>query len=267
MSGGFDMVFMPEASNACLLNAADGKPMNSGVYCTSGDSDFPARTNYANNRIRSKDDPDVNPTYLQGYGTAGFPGKINSGTAVGTMSANVHVDYALTNNFLVGARLGWLFNGYTGKAGVDEGATLALPMHAEARGTYYFGDDPLSKEGLSFYVFGGAGVTQQAAYVETNVRLGTACNPALGADGTNCTAAVAPADQGTQDAGGQEKLVQGKVKGWFLGGPAMIGIGAGARYAFNPNVALFAAPRLQVTFGGGAVGTAISPEIGMQYGF
>jgi hypothetical protein len=256
LSGGFDMVFMPETKDACLLNTADGKPLGAGVYCTSGTSDFPARTSYANERLRSATDPNIDPKRsADAGGTPGFPGKINSGTAVGTVSANVHVDYALTNNFLVGARLGWLFNGYTGTAGVDEGATLGVPMHAEARGTYYFGDDPLAGEGLSFYVFGGAGVTQQAAFVETNVRYGADPNR------------VADADGGTPDAGQKETVFTGKVKGWFLGGPGMVGVGAGARYALNPNVAVFAAPRLQFTFGGGAFGTAISPEFGMQYGF
>ncbi len=256
LSGGFDMVFMPETKDACLLNTTDGKPMSAGVYCTSGSSDFPARTNYANERLRSAADPDLDPKRSADQGgTPGFPGKINSGTAVGTISANVHVDYALTSNFLVGVRMGWLFNGYTGKAAVDEGAALGIPMHAEARGTYYFGDDPLAKEGLSFYVFGGAGVTQQAAYVETNVRYGADPNR------------VADVDGGTPDAGQKETVYTGKVKGWFLGGPGMVGVGAGARYAFDPNVAIFAAPRLQFTFGGGAFGTAISPEIGMQYGF
>jgi len=28
---------------------------------------------------------------------------------------------------------------------------LAIPMHLEARGTYFFGDDPLAREGLSLY--------------------------------------------------------------------------------------------------------------------
>ncbi len=264
-SGGFDMVFMPEAKDACLL-ADSASPLNAGVYCTLGTSDFPARNSYANDRIRSSSDPRVNPAYTSGFGTAGFPGKINSGSAVGTTSANVHVDYALNDNLLVGARLGFLFNGYTGKAAIDEGATLALPIHAEARGTYYFGDRPLEAAGLSFYAFGGLGVTQQAAFVETKVRLGATCDPAKVAGGS-CNAPDVAGDVGTPDAGGKETLTSGTVKGWFLGGPMLLGVGAGARYAFDRNIAVFAAPRLQFTFGGGAFGTAISPEIGMQYGF
>ncbi len=256
LSGGIDMVFMPEAKDACLLDSASGKPLNAGVYCTSGSTDFPARTAYANERLRSANDPAINPARLPAAGgTPGFPGKINSGTAFGTMTANVHVDYALTPNVLVGARMGWMFNGYPGKAGTSEGATLAIPMHLEARGTYFFGDDPLAREGLSLYAFGGVGVSQTAAFVETNVRYGA--DPGRPAD----------ADGGTPDAGQNETVFTGKVKGWFLGGPVMLGVGGGARYAFDSKLAVFAAPRLQLNMGGGAVGIAISPEVGMQYGF
>jgi len=151
--------------------------------------------------------------------------------------------------------MGWMFNGYPGKAGTSEGATLAIPMHLEARGTYFFGDDPLAREGLSLYAFGGVGVSQTAAFVETNVRYGA--DPGRPAD----------ADGGTPDAGQNETVFTGKVKGWFLGCPVMLGVGGGARYAFDSKLAVFAAPRLQLNMGGGAVGIAISPEIGMQYGF
>jgi hypothetical protein len=128
-------------------------------------------------------------------------------------------------------------------------------MHLEARASFFFGEDPLSRQGLSYYAFGGLGVSQTAAYVETNVRYGAALNRTADAEG------------GTPDAGGPETVFTGKVKGWFMGGPVMLGAGAGARYAFDPNLAVFAAPRLQLNMGGGAVGVAISPEIGMQYGF
>lgn len=252
LSGGLDLVFMPEAKDACLLSNPGAQPIAAGVFCTSGSSDFPARTEYANERLRSASDPNI---AAERRAQPGFPGKINSGTALGTLSANVHVDYGLSPNLLVGIRLGYLFGGYTGTAGVSHGATLAVPVHAEARASYYFGDNPLEADGFAFYAFGGVGVTQQAAFVETNVRYGV--DPARTAD----------VNGGTIDAGGLEQSITGRVKGWFLGGPVMVGVGAGARYAVDKNIAIFAAPRLQFTFGPGTFGTAISPEIGMQYGF
>lgn len=228
-SGGFDLVFMPDAKDACRLGD-NGKPLNAGVYCTSLGADFPARGTDENARLAA---PATATTQ------AGFPGRINAGTALGTVSANLHLDYALESNVLVGARLGWLFNGYSGKAAQEDGAALGLPVHAEGRFTYFLptNDKPL-EEGLGLYVFGGVGITQQASSVLTKVRL------APGGDAN-----------------------EGSVNGWFLGGPFMVGLGAGARYAVARNIAVFAAPRLQFTFGGGAFGTAISPEIGMQYGF
>jgi hypothetical protein len=230
-SGGFDLVFMPDAKNACLLGD-NGKPLNAGVYCTNSGSDFPARGTDENARLAAP---------ATATSPAGFPGRINAGTALGTVSANLHLDYAVASNMLVGARLGWLFNGYPGKAAQEDGAALGLPVHAEGRFTYFLptNEKPL-EEGLGLYVFGGVGMTQQASSVSTKVRL--AAVPTAGA-------------------------IEGTVNGWFLGGPFMVGLGAGARYAVARNIAVFAAPRLQFTFGSGASGTAISPEIGMQYGF
>ena len=230
LSGGMDVVFMPEAKNACLLTDA-GKPLNTGIYCTSSGEDFPSRVVGA-----AYSNASVSPE------GGGFPGKINPGTSFGTASANVHVDYALNDSILVGARLGWLFGGYTGKIGLEDGATLSAPIHAEARVTYFlpfFGAAPLASP-FSVYVFGGAGVTQQAASVVTRVRSVPQTN---------------------------DPTTEGSVSGWFLGGPYMVGLGAGARYAFDESVAIFAAPRLQFTFGQGSFGTAISPEVGVQYGF
>jgi hypothetical protein len=62
---------------------------------------------------------------------------------------------------MVGARLGYAFNGGPQRSG----AAAFLPVHAEARGAYWFGHDPLAKSGMRFFVLAGVGVAEVDASV------------------------------------------------------------------------------------------------------
>ena len=130
------------------------------------------------------------------------------GTASSELSpGGVHVlatiDYAATANLLVGVRLGYVANAYPGDAAASAGKTFAAAIHAEARGTWVFGDEPIARSGLAPYVFVAAGVAHFDAPVTVMI-----------------------AQQGV--AG------ERAVHAWFVSGPAFGGVGGGARYAFSP---------------------------------
>jgi hypothetical protein len=152
----------------------------------------------------------------------------------------VHVlatlDYAATANLLLGVRLGYVANAYPGDAASAAGKTLAAALHAEARGTWVFGDEPIARSGLAPYVFVAAGVAHFDAPVTVMV-----------------------AQQGVAGARA--------VHAWFVSGPAFGGAGGGARYAFSPRIAFSTGIGLDAGFGPGAFGLTVSPELSVQYGF
>lgn len=146
------------------------------------------------------------------------------------------IDYAATANLLVGVRLGYVANAYPGDAASAAGKTLGAAIHAEARGTWVFGDEPIARSGLAPYVFVAAGVAHFDAPVTVMV-----------------------AQQGV--AG------ERAVHAWFVSGPAFGGAGGGARYAFSPRIAFSTGIGLDAAFGPGAFGLTVSPELSVQYGF
>jgi hypothetical protein len=229
----FDMVLVPGGDDVCALGkkAAAGQPPNErealplndppGYYCTNKNdgSDFPNRqTVDENNSIQ-----------------LGRSDKVSGGLAAGNIRAGLSIDYALTANLLLGARLGVFFvNTYTGKAGSDDGKTLPFPFHAELRATYLLGKDALAKPGLAPMVFGGLGVSEWDAKVPVTVVF------------TN----------------GQSR----EVDAWKMAGPFFIGLGGGLRYAFSPKAALLGGVHVNFAIGSGFV-PLLGPELGMQFGF
>ncbi len=146
------------------------------------------------------------------------------------------IDYAATANLLVGVRVGYVANAYPGDAASAAGKTLAAALHAEARGTWVFGDEPIARSGLAPYVFLAAGVAHFDAPVTVMV-----------------------AQQGV--AG------ERAVHAWFVTGPAFAAVGGGARYAFSPRIAFSTGIGLDAAFGPGAFGLTASPELSVHYGF
>ncbi len=92
----------------------------------------------------------------------GWAGNVNSGIAMATVRALLSLDYALTPNVTIGGRAGMAFHGgppsikYTG--GVPSQTTTFLPVHIEARGTYWF--KALSMPGIHPYIHVGGGMAQ-----------------------------------------------------------------------------------------------------------
>jgi len=155
-------------------------------------------------------------------------------------AGNFHVeatlDYAVNANLLIGARLGYVAGAYPGKAAQSAGKTIGPPVHAELRGTYLLGDEPLARVGLAPYLFGALGVARFDA--STTVLVG-------------------------------EKNVVGDraVQAWVVAGPVFAATGVGARYAFSRRAAVSTGLVLDAAIAPGAFAFILAPEIQLQYGF
>ncbi len=236
--GSVDFAIIPSADNVCKLHPKDASdtdqsmwnvPINDkGYYCIDGDKDYPMRfTNVAeqaeNNAI-----------------VVDKSSKVKSGTAVGNIRLYASIDYAANANVMVGLRAGVALHGYPGTEAQKDrdkgtGRSAFNPLHLEARGTYVFGKDALTKPGLAPYGFFALGLSTFEAKVSVNV-----------------------AEQG--------KSQTKSVDAWSLTGPFFTTIGGGARYALSNRAALMGALRLNFAFGNAFV-PAIAPELGAQFGF
>ena len=143
------------------------------------------------------------------------------------------VDYALGKNVLVGLRAGYVLST------APTGSAFA-PLHLEARLTYLFGKDAVSKKGVSPLVFAGVGAGEFDAFVPVTVVITNAAN----------------------------KVLSGTENAWLTAGPAFFSVGGGFRALFSPKVAMTAALKFEGAFGGTAgFLPGIAPELGLQYGF
>lgn len=199
-------------SNVCRL-APDGSA-TSGWLCTdpSGE-DFPTRR-----------DASVNDGIMDG-------GRLDSGavpTAIRIMAA---VDYAVTDNLLVGARIGYVHGAYPGAH-----VSVPAPLHLEARAAWVFGEEPLARTGFAPAAMVGLGTTRLDA-----------------------PAAVEVVRAGI--AGPRTEVA------WRVGGPFFAGFGGGFRYAFSPRAAFTALLRFDAALGGLVVVPAGNLEGTLQWGF
>jgi hypothetical protein len=226
IAGALDVLSLPSGQDVCLLNppgAPDaGKPVNSeNYYCTNPDgTDFPSRT-----------DPRQNGTIVH----PGEAGQVGGGLQTGDIRVMLTADYALTSALMLGARVGYVLNSYTGHAAVKDGHAFGSNFHFEARGTYFFGHDPLAHVGVAPMVLAGMGAAEFDGSSTTVVSL------------TN--------------VGGQLP-----VNAWKTAGPFFLLVGGGIRYAFSQRAAVTLAARLNAALGGGLLLT-YGPEVGVQYGF
>src|SRR5262249_50750779 len=130
---------------------------SSNFFCTNPDgSDFPTRSS-----------PEQN-SHLTDPNAAGHA---DGGLKLGNSRVMAAFDYALSASFLLGARLGYVFNAYTGQAAVSNGKAFGPKIHAEARATYLFGNQPLLHPGFAPMVFLGTGVSEFDAKVTSVVSL------------------------------------------------------------------------------------------------
>ncbi|HEY4014572.1 MAG TPA: hypothetical protein VGM06_14620 [Polyangiaceae bacterium] len=219
VAGALDFAVIPGATNACRLGANLSPAGGGNYYCTNPDgSDFPSAAQ--NMHLTAP----------------GGSGDIGTSFVVGDTRALVALDAALTDNVLFGARLGYVLTGYSGAAAVRDGRALGPKIHAEIRGTYVFGRDPMSREGFAPTAFVGGGYSEFDAQTSTTVTLDNV-------------------------AGSQT------VRVWMTDAPFFVTAGAGVRYQFSPRIQLTVAGRLNVAFGSGFVLPTWGPEMTVQYGF
>jgi hypothetical protein len=166
-----------------------------------------------------------------------FPGsgdQLQGGVGLATKRVLLGYDRVLGENITLGARLGFAFGG-SPKATRGDGTAL-LPFHAEARGSYWFGDAPFAKEGLRGYVGLAAGLGEVDGHVTVEYY----------------------ADQAGHDAN-----AKGKLDAWRKTGPGFVGLHGGLAYAFTKQQQLFLELRLLQMLGESAFGGAVS----VGYGF
>jgi Tfp pilus assembly protein PilF len=228
----FELMSMASADNACVLaNPGEGPPPgyplnSSNLYCidpTNG-SDFPSRSNTSGNQLLRQ--------YVQQRGSAG---QSKGGIQPGDIRLLLSVDYALTQNLLLGGRFGYVFNSYPGAAASADGRAAGFKIHLEGRATYLLGSSPLDHVGFAPLGMAGLGLAEFDGHVSSFV----------GAPGVPST----PVDI------------------WDTDGPFFLFIGAGARYAFSPRIAATAAIRLNLAIGGNGTLATFGPEFAVQYGF
>ncbi len=155
---------------------------------------------------------------------------ISGGLTPGNVRLMATFDYALGTNILLGARAGFVVPTDPAQS---PGAAFP-PIHVEARGTYLFGADPLAAS-IAPMLFVAAGIS------EFDAKFGI-----------------------------QVLLLNGKLNNedaWRTAGPIFGAVGAGARIRVGKNIALTAALKGELAFGGSAGSMlAIAPEVGAQLG-
>jgi hypothetical protein len=221
VSASVDVTILSGASNVCLLDSS-GVPVNSSnYYCTTPYGfDFPSRANATQNDSIVK----------------GQAGEASGGLQSGDLRILVSLDYAVSPSVLLGARIGFVPNGYSDVAAVQDGRAFGPPIHLELRGTWLLGDRPLTHSGFAPLLFVAGGVAKFD--VSTSVGVAVAGVPG-----------VRP------------------MLAWLNGGPGFAALGAGLRYAFSPRVALTMSLKFSGAFGGSGFFPTLAPELGLQYGF
>jgi hypothetical protein len=216
VAGSLDLTTPANSNEVCALSAGLS---TSGYWCTTPEgTDFPASQAQSDTLLR---------------GRGGAPsGEITPGG----VHVTITVDYAASVNLLLGVRVGYVANAYPGDAASAAGKTISTPIHAELRGAWVFGDEPLARSGLAPYVFLAGGVARFD---------------------TPTTVMVAQRGIAGQRA----------VHAWYVAGPAFGAVGGGARYALSPRIAFSTGLGINTAVGPGAFGFTISPEMALQYGF
>jgi hypothetical protein len=146
-------------------------------------------------------------SYYGAQPLAGADDQVNGGLTLATMRVLFGYDRAVGENVTLGGRLGFALGGGPQRPG----AGGFLPLHAEARGAYWFGDDPLARSGIRFFVLAASGAAQIDAAVPVD---------------------VFASRQAYQ--GGQSQSYQA----WRKTGLGFVALGGGAMLAFTPSTGI-----------------------------
>jgi hypothetical protein len=212
-----DWYVMPAANNVCL--ATQGLINSAGYSCADPNdgSAFPPNSEVNGDIVVGRSD------------------QVQGGFAHGPLTLMLSMDYALNANMLAGVRGGYeIFTSpLSNKA--------FAPVHGEARFTYLFGRDAITKK-VAPMAFVGAGVGEFDAFVPVTVILNPSAN-------------VKPNNPYNYNA-------------WLSAGPFFASGGGGVRIGIGRRAAATIAVKVLGAFGGQA-GSLIgfAPELGIQYGF
>jgi hypothetical protein len=221
-----DLVAMPAASDVCALNMQGTDPATPGnpYWCVDPSSNAPFPGNdFITNASIAKDGDFV-----------------ESGLRVGNVRLLASIDYALTTNILLGARMGVVLR-------TDPNPVVGAPFpafHVEARATYLFGDRGILQT-IAPMALVAVGLGEFDAYVPVPVFL----------NAYDLGGVMRPRQTLTENA-------------WLTAGPAFVAAGGGVRVLLSGNVAATFAVKLEAAFGGSAntlFGGA--PELAVQVGF
>jgi hypothetical protein len=216
-----DLYVMPGAQNVCSKTQGSINSAGYGCIDPANGSAFPPNST-------------INGAIIQGKSD-----QVQGGFVHGPFTIMASLDYALNQNMLLGARVG--YEALT----IPTGSAFA-PVHLEARFTYLFGKDALTSK-IAPMVFLGLGAGEFDAMVPVNVFLNNA--------------------GGVLNSSGPSVL-SGKENAWLTAGPIFVAGGGGVRMSLSKKLAATGALKLQGAFGGSASFLfGFVPELGLQYGF
>jgi hypothetical protein len=200
LSVGFeaDGLLLPSANNAC----AGG----SGYTCFSSGGSY-----YADNPLQNADD------------------LVNGGFTLATERVLFGYDRVVWENVTLGARLGFALGGGPQRPG----GTAFMPVHAEVRAAYWFGNNPFARSGFRFFVLAAGGMAEVDASVPVDVF---------------ANAAAYPNDS-------QDK------RAWKKAGQGFAALGGGAMYAITPSTGIVLEAKIMEMLPTSATG------LGLQLGY
>ncbi len=155
---------------------------------------------------------------------------VTGGAAMATMRVLLGYDRVFGQNVTAGARAGFAFNGGPQRPG---GAAF-LPVHAEARGAYWFGHNPFGRSGFRFFGFAGVGMAEVDASVAVDTFKSSAAVKAGSSDNWSA---------------------------WKKTGQGFAEVGPGVMYAVTPNSGVLVEAKAMAMFPTSAFG------IGVQLGY
>ena len=172
--------------------------------------------------------------------TAGSGGSVAGGFRFATTRLLLGYDRTLFQNIAVGIRIGYAFGG--GPAEPDGAAFV--PIHAELRGTYWFGPIQLGK--LRPYATLGGGLAQVDSSVTTQV-----------VDRCPDSNQTPPCSVG--------QIALSRVTVWKKTGTTFAGLGGGALYPLSDHSGINAELKAVLLFP--SSGTSVALQAGYQHGF
>jgi hypothetical protein len=176
-----------------------------------------------------------NGTY---YKATPFPNAddlVNAGIKPATTRILAGFDRSLSQNFLLGVRLGYVLGG----GPTRPGASSFLPVHVEGRVVYWFGTNPLARAGFRFYAVLASGLGE--------------------VDGSQTIDVYANA----QDAKKQQNSI-GEVA-WKKTGDGFAALGGGTMFAIAPNTGIVLEVKVAEMFP--TTGTDFDVQLGYAFGF